>query len=344
MASLTETPVKYKINKLTDKVGLDTNTNYFKKEIQKYIKTHDITVTSKKKNEDSDTMLSVEVSPKIKGSHVALAACTQLILQKFLKNCFKSLSTDKSGMKRLTRDYIKTALRMEENRDFRYFFTPLILTNFNKEFTYDIPDPKGFSRLCDLGEKYTISPKGVNFLKFLMKTLLSRTLDISLNFMIYAKKKTLDYRAIQFTLLTLFSGTNTLKNELNEEFNRVSSALGKDDWKNTLSKEDDEEDNDEDEDKSSDEDDDKSSDEEEEDEDKSSDEEEEDEKITQVAKKENKKVLISESDSSSESESESEEEEEEEVKKVKLKPTKKPVKKQTAKKKAGKKKQTVKSK
>ena len=53
MASITETTKKFKINKLTDKVGLNTNTNYYKKELQKYIKTHDITVTSKKKEEDS---------------------------------------------------------------------------------------------------------------------------------------------------------------------------------------------------------------------------------------------------------------------------------------------------
>ena len=171
MASITETTKKFKINKLTDKVGLNTNTNYYKKELQKYIKTHDITVTSKKKEEDSDTVISVEVSPKIQGAHVALAACTQLFVTRFLNNCFKSLSTDKSCMKRLTRDYIKTALRMEENKDFRYFFTPLVLSQFNKEFSYNVPDPKGFNRICDLGEKCTISPKGINFLKFLTSSL-----------------------------------------------------------------------------------------------------------------------------------------------------------------------------
>merc|ERR1719352_706807 len=107
-------------------------------------------------------------------------------------------------MKKLTRSYLKTALRLEENNDFRMFFTAEVIKSYNSSSTFQVPDEKGFKKLCDIGDNCVITPRALNFLRYLTLTLINETMQHSIGLMNYAGKRTLDYESVHSSLLLLF--------------------------------------------------------------------------------------------------------------------------------------------
>jgi len=194
-------------NKLTEKAGLAFNINTVKASMKNYFEVH------------------AEPVPMFSGSHTAMTAVVQKMAQLILKLCLDLVSKDKSGIKKISRPDMKTAICLDNSMK-DYFYLKIV--KFDKKCMYGDILPiarKEFDTFCTSVDKdMTLTPKAFNFLAYLLNQVYLDCLSTAHQFMSHAKKKTLDGTSVMYAAKNRFS--DSISVDLCNEAKRALVATG----------------------------------------------------------------------------------------------------------------------
>lgn len=196
-------------NKLTEKAGLTFNVNTVKANMTNYLKVHDLKKL------------------KFAGAHVAATAALQELCTLLTNNALQHTHKDKSGMRTLTRQTLRSSVLMHDGLK-QYYHTRM--QTFDKTHVYEDQVPVSKKDLLsvtkDVNGDLKMTPKALNFLYFLLLKAYSDMVYTSYQLVDYAKKKTLDARSCVFALQLRFADSVAVP--LHNEVSRAVAAVGDD--------------------------------------------------------------------------------------------------------------------
>ena len=224
-------------NQLTRDAGLVFNVNTMKSSMISFFKNQDLYFTV--------TNAEGEVSrklPMFKGSQVAMTAALEQLCRLLFNNVLQYTNRDKSGLRTVTRPVLKYSVFLHKGLNEYYNYR---LNSFNKNQVYKEQVPFREDEIVEVmnvvDRKLTFTPKAFNLLCFLLSDAYLEILRTSYDFISFAKKRTLDPRAVSCSIKNRFP--DLVNHELCNELSRACAAVG-----NDIDKNDDEEDDDEEED------------------------------------------------------------------------------------------------
>ena len=229
-------------NKLTEKAGLTFNVNTVKANMTQFLKVHDLLIEHEKEN-DKGKKETVRKTPKFSGAHVAVTAALQELCTILTNNALQHTHKDKSGMRTLTRQTLRSSVLMHDGLK-QYYHTRM--QSFDKTQVYEnqVPVAKKdmLAVIKNVNGDLKLTPKALNFMYFLLHKVYSELVHTSYQLVEYAKKKTLDARSCVYALQLRFADSVAVP--LHNEVSRATSAVG-DDGVEKADDEDNDNDNDE---------------------------------------------------------------------------------------------------
>lgn len=194
-------------NKLTEKAGLSFNINKVKANMIHYFKVHDLN------------------QPKFKGAHVAMTAALQELCTLVVKNALQHTHKDKSNVRTLTRETLRNSVLLHDGLK-QYYYTKL--WTFDKSQMYGDQLPVSKNDLATVVESVDgdlkLTPKALNFLNFLLLKAYLDVVSTSYLFIDFAKRKSLEARAIVYALKSLFA--DSVSYDIYTEVDRATTAVG----------------------------------------------------------------------------------------------------------------------
>ena len=203
-------------NKLSQKAGLAYNVNKFKKHLKAVLA-----------SQDYDNV-------KIKSSHVATAAATQIFQELMISRLSTFVKKDKSEMKTVTREIIKKTIRNAGNDDLYQFFNPVLMRKFDKTFVYTgslcVSDKTFLAVVDKMNKSMTFTPKAKNYFYFMLQQVTNQLVSTAYLFPKFAKRKLFDANAIKYACEVLFASSisKVLKDEVNRAIEATGSEVTKD--------------------------------------------------------------------------------------------------------------------
>lgn len=187
-------------NKLTLTAGLTFNINTVKRAMNDMFDTND------------------QKKPTYKKSQIALTALLESVCEYLVKNACNLTTEDKSGIRRVTRPVLR--LSVKTNKDTNLFFEPMIESYYQKTSIYSKQLPMSSDEMNKLissvNEKLVFTGKAYNMLAFMLVEIFNRVLKQAVLFMEYSNKKSLDDRAVLFSVKNSFNMTDDLRNTVVE--------------------------------------------------------------------------------------------------------------------------------
>jgi hypothetical protein len=182
-----DTNVKGKITKLTKKSGLHFNVNNCRSALVTYCTNQDMK------------------KPKFKGAHVVVTSIIQNLNEYILEEVGRQTNKSKDGLYHITRPCLINTFALDDNLKVLY---NRFNSKFDRQFDYNglfmfsTSEMKTFEDVV-LGKDYKLSNPARNFLCYYLASVFSSIAEVSLHFLLKAKKKTLDYVSIQFGMWVL---------------------------------------------------------------------------------------------------------------------------------------------
>lgn len=211
-------------NKLTEKAGLRFNVNTVKASMSQFLQVHDLLVEHKKEN-DKGKEVVVRKTPKFAGAHVATTAALQELCKLLAETALQHTHKDKSGMRTLTRQTLRTSVLMHDGLK-QYYHTRMQAFDKTQVYENQVPVSKKdlLAVIKDVNGDLKMTPKALNFLYFLVLRAYSDMVYTSYQLVDYAKKKTLDDRSCSFAIQLRFADSVAVP--LQNEVSRATSAVG----------------------------------------------------------------------------------------------------------------------
>lgn len=213
---------QYSPNKLTQLAGLKFNVNTFKSNMINYFEN----VHGLKRVSEGEELIDAERMPIFSGAQTAITAVIQKLCELIVQNVFGYTNKeDKSGLRRVYRSTLRYSILL--NPGLKSYYESLMQTfDETHMYTSELPvSRKEFDALvCSFNQQLMFRPKAYNFICFLLVKAYQDLITVSHQFMLHAKKRTIDGMTVTFAVRNRFGGY--IRDDICTEIARVIKACG----------------------------------------------------------------------------------------------------------------------